>query len=145
LTIRRALEPADYPFFDCRRFSFSLGVAAAGRIWLSGSTAVRFEPPAGMVVKADLVAQAAVIYDNMRATLVAATRGLADVVRMVRYVTPKAVPDFAALDASERTTLGDRVSIATVPVKSLLRPSALIEISSLLRASATRRLRAFVA
>ena len=65
LSIRRPLEPDDYPFFDYRRFSFSLGIAAAGRIWLSGSTAVRFEPPAGMVVKGDLVAQASVIHDKM--------------------------------------------------------------------------------
>lgn len=130
MTIRRALEPANYPFFDYRRFSFSLGVAAAGRIWLSGSTAVRFEPPDGMVVKGDLVAQAAVIFEKMTATLTAAKRSLADVVRMVRYVTPNALPDLPLLDVYERKILGDRVSAVTVPVKSLLRPEALIEIEA---------------
>jgi hypothetical protein len=75
LTIRRALEPADYPFFDYRRFSFALGIAAADRIWLSGSTAVRHIATEGMVVKGDLVAQATVIYDKMKATLVPANRG----------------------------------------------------------------------
>ncbi len=130
MSIRRPLEPDHYPFFDYRRFSFSLGIAAAGRIWLSGSTAVRFEPPTGMVVKGDLVAQASVIHDKMRATLVAAKRGLQDIARLVRYVTPAAMPDLPALDAFEREMLGGRVSISTIPVRSLLRPEALIEIEA---------------
>ena len=131
LSIRRPLEPDDYPFFDYRRFSFSLGIAAAGRIWLSGSTAVRFEPPAGMVVMGDLVAQASVIHDKMAATLAAARRGLRDIVRVVRYVTPKAFPDLPALDAFQRQSLGESVSISTIPVCSLLRQEALIEIEAI--------------
>ena len=131
LSIRRPLEPDDYPFFDYRRFSFSLGIAAAGRIWLSGSTAVRFEPPAGMVVKGDLVAQASVIHDKMAATLVAAKRGLRDIVRVVRYITPKAFADVPALDAFQRGSLAEGVSISTVPVRSLLRQEALIEIEAI--------------
>ena len=131
MSIRRPLEPDDYPFFDYRRFSFSLGIAAAGRIWLSGSTAVRFEPPAGMVVKGDLDAQASVIHAKMTATLAAAKRGLRDIVRIVRYVTPKAIIDIPALDAYQRETLGKDVSISTIPVRSLLRPEALIEIEAI--------------
>jgi enamine deaminase RidA (YjgF/YER057c/UK114 family) len=128
LTIRRALEPTDYPFFDYRRFSFALGIAAAGRIWLSGSTAVRHEPPAGMVVKGDLVTQSGVIYDKMRATLGAARRGLDDVARMVRYVTPAAVKELPALDRFQAVTFGEKISVTTLVVHSLLRPEALIEI-----------------
>ncbi|MBM3526890.1 MAG: RidA family protein [Alphaproteobacteria bacterium] len=131
LTIRRALAPEDYPFFDYRRFSFSLGIAAAGRIWLSGSTAVRHEPPAGMVVKGDLVAQAAVIYDKMKATLSAAQRELDDVVRMVRYVTPAVVKDLPALDRFESETFGRTLPVTTLVVHSLLRPEALIEIEAI--------------
>jgi enamine deaminase RidA (YjgF/YER057c/UK114 family) len=130
LTIRRALEPTDYPFFDYRRFSFALGIAAAGRIWLSGSTAVRFAPPSGMVVEGDLLTQASVIHDKMAVALAAAKRGLGDVVRLVRYVTPKAMPDLAALDACQHKVFGDQVSVSTVPVRSLLRAEALIEIEA---------------
>jgi enamine deaminase RidA (YjgF/YER057c/UK114 family) len=131
LSIRRPLEPDDYPFFDYRRFSFSLGIAAAGRIWLSGSTAVRFEPVAGMVIKGDLIAQASVIHDKMTATLAAASRSLRDVVRLVRYVTPQGLPGLPALEAYQRETLGSTVSISTIPVRSLLRPEALIEIEAI--------------
>lgn len=131
MTIRLALEPDDYPFFDYRRFSFSLGIAANGRIWLSGSTAVRFEPPTGMVVKGDLVAQAAVIHDKMAATLKAAKRSLRDIVRIVRYVTPKTFSELSALDAFQRESLSQGVSISTVPVRGLLRDEALIEIEAI--------------
>jgi enamine deaminase RidA (YjgF/YER057c/UK114 family) len=131
LTIRRPLEPDEYPFFDYQRFSFSLGIAAAGRIWLSGSTAVRFEPPAGMAVKGDLVAQASVIHDKMAATLVAAKRSLRDIVRVVRYVTPNGLADLPALDAFQRKSLRENVSISTIPVRSLLRQEALIEIEAI--------------
>ena len=131
LSIRRPLAPDDYPFFDYRRFTFSLGIAADDCIWLSGSTAVRFEPPAGMVVKGDLVAQASVIHDKMAVTLDAAKRTLRDIVRVVRYVTPKAFADLPALDAWQRTALDEGVSIATIPVRSLLRSEALIEMESI--------------
>src|SRR3569832_1911027 len=131
LSIRRALEPDDYPFFDYRRFSFSLGIAAAGRIWLPGSTAGRCEPAAGMVVKGGLVAQASVIHDKMAATLVAAKRGLRDIVRVVRYITPKAFADVPALDAFQRQSLAEGVTISTVPVRSLLRQEALIVIEAI--------------
>lgn len=133
MSIRRPLEPDDYPFFDYRRFSFSLGIAAAGHIWLSGSTAVRFERPTGMVVSGDLVAQAAVIHAKMGATLIAAKRGLRDIVRIVRYVTPNAFPALPALDKYQREILGEAVSISTIPVRSLLRPEALIEIEAIVQ------------
>lgn len=81
-----------------------------------------------MVVKGDLVTQASVIYDKMKATLSAANRDLSDVVRVVRYVTPKAIPDLAALDAFQASLLGDTVSVCTLTIQSLLRTEALIEI-----------------
>ena len=129
--VHRALEPVEYPFFDYRRFTFSLGIAAGGRIWLAGSTAVRFDAAKGMMVDGNLVAQAGVIYDKMTATLVAAQRDLSDVVRMVRYVTPAAVPELAALDAFQAATFGGRPSVSTIVVKSLLRAEALIEVEAI--------------
>lgn len=128
MTIRRALEPADYPFFDYRRLSFSLGIAAAGRIWLSGSTAVRHEQADGMVVRGDLVSQASTIFDKMSATLAAAKRGLADVERITRFITPAALPSLPALDVFQTTLLRPNVSVTTQLVHSLLRQQALIEI-----------------
>lgn len=126
---RHALEPAEYPFFDYRRFTFSLGIAAAGCIWLSGSTAARFKD-GKMVVDGDLIAQAGVIHDKMKATLVPKSRDMKDVFRMVRYVTPAAIPQLLALDAEQAEIFVGKPIVSTVVVKSLLRPEALIEIEA---------------
>lgn len=126
----RALEPTDYPFFDYRRFTFSLGIAAAGQVWLSGSTAARFDADRkAMVVTGDLVAQATIIYDKMRKTLAADNLPLSTVSRMTQYVTPSALPDLPRLDELRRSTFaGPTPVVSTIVIKSLLRNEALIEI-----------------
>jgi enamine deaminase RidA (YjgF/YER057c/UK114 family) len=127
---RQALEPTDYPFFDYRRFTFSLGIAAAGQVWLSGSTAARFDAERkAMVVTGDLLAQASLIYDKMRKTLAADGLTLANVTRMTQYVTPAAIPDLPRLAQLRSETFGSAAPlVSTVVIKSLLRNEALIEI-----------------
>ena len=129
---RLALEPADYPFFDYRRFTFSLGIVAGENVWLSGSTAVRFDAARKtMVVDGDLVEQARVIFDKMRLTLAAGDLGLRDIVRIVQYVTPGALADLPRLSAFVTGLLpGTAPTVSTVVVKSLLRNEALIEIEA---------------
>lgn len=127
--LRQALEPQDYPFFDYRRFTFSLGIAAGDSIFLSGSTAVKFDSAQGaMVVSGDLLNQARIIYQKMDATLKAAKRGLGDVVRMTRYVTPAALVDMPRLDDLQASMCPHHPPVTTVIVKQLLRQEALIEI-----------------
>ena len=133
---RTALEPAEYPYFDYRRFTFSLGVAAGGRVWLSGCTAVRHDPVRGMVVEGDLVAQARVIFDKMRLALESGGLTLGNVRRLVRYVTPAALPDLPKLDAAMAGIFGAaKPAITTIVVKSLLRSEALIEIEGVAAAT----------
>jgi enamine deaminase RidA (YjgF/YER057c/UK114 family) len=129
---RRALEPTDYPFFDYRRFTFSLGIAAAGQAWLSGSTAARFDPERkAMVVTGDLLVQASLIYDKMRKTLAADSLALANVTRMTQYVTPAAIPDLPRLDKLRAEIFGNAAPlVSTIVIKSLLREEALIEIEA---------------
>jgi enamine deaminase RidA (YjgF/YER057c/UK114 family) len=130
--VRRALEPNDYPFFDYRRFTFSLGVAAEGQVWLSGSTAVRFDPASNtMVVEGDLIAQATVIYDKMAKTLWADGLELRHVNRMTQYVTPDAVGGLTQLDTYRKSVFGAAAPVVnTIIVKGLLREAALIEIEA---------------
>jgi enamine deaminase RidA (YjgF/YER057c/UK114 family) len=129
---RLALEPEHYPFFDYRRFTFSLGIAAGDGVWLSGSTAVRFDPARkAMIVEGDLVEQAAVIFEKMRLTLEAGGLGLRDIVRIVQYVTPRAIPDLPRLKSFvDELVKGATPAISVIVVKSLLRPEALIEIEA---------------
>ena len=82
---KQALHPADYPFFDYSRLTFSLGIVAGGGIWLSGSTAARFDPEAARtVVEGDLVAQTRVVLEKTRITLAAGGLGLGDIARVKR-------------------------------------------------------------
>jgi enamine deaminase RidA (YjgF/YER057c/UK114 family) len=129
---RRALEPKDYPFFDYRRFTFSLGIAEAGQVWLSGSTAVRFDQERkAMVVAGDLITQTGVIFDKMARTLAADGLTFADVTRMVQYVTPAALGELPRLELFRQATFKDAAPIvSTIAVKSLLRDAALIEIEA---------------
>ena len=131
---RRAIEPDQFPFFDYRRFTFSLGIAAGDSIWLSGNTAAQFDAQRrAMVVQGDLLAQARVIFDKFQAVLAADRLELGDIYRMVHYVTPAALPDLSRLDGLQRTLLGDDPACSTVVVRSLLRPEALIEIEAVAR------------
>ena len=128
---RRALEPEKFPFFDYRRFTFSLGIAARGSVWLSGSTAVCFDVERrSMVVAGDLLAQAGVISRRCETVLAAGQLRLSDIYRVVRYVTPAALPDLGRLNEEQARALGMPRSCSTVVVKSLLRPGALIEIEA---------------
>ena len=129
---RRALEPKDYPFFDYRRFTFSLGIAAAGQVWLSGSTAARFDSQRkAMVVEGDLVVQAGVIFDKMRRTLATEGLTLANVGRMVQYVVPAALADMPRMEELQRSSFaGAAPLVSTIVVKNLLRDAALIEIEA---------------
>src|SRR5262245_57651131 len=128
---RRALEPTEFPFFDYRRFTFSLGIAAGDSVWLSGSTAVRFDAQRkAMVVNGDLVEQAGVIFDKMQAVLASDNRELADIYRIVRYVTPAALPDLDRLDRAQAERIGTTAAVSTIVVRKLLREEALIEIEA---------------
>lgn len=136
---RRALEPADFPFLDYRRFTFSLGIDAGDSVWLSGSTGAHFDPGRGrMIVEGGLVAQARLIFDKMRLTLAAAGLGLADVVRIAEYVAPGALADLPRLAALRREVCAGDPATRTVVVKNLLRPEALIEIEAVARRSPGR-------
>lgn len=132
--MRRALEPADYPFFDYRRFTFSLGVETSKGIWLAGSTAVYHDNiTRQMIVRGDLVDQADLIYQKMAKTLAAAHLDTYHIIHLVQYVTPAALPDLEKLAALHRIKfLGEKLpSIQTIVVKRLLRDEALIEIEAL--------------
>ncbi len=126
---KRALEPADFPFYDYRPYAFSLGVAAGGRAWLSGHTASRFDADSGrMVVAGSLAEQAAVAQAKQRAILAAAGMDFGNVVRIVDYVTPAGRDAYAELAGARRRLYGDNPpAVSTMLVNSLLRPEALIE------------------
>lgn len=126
------LQLANFPWFDISRYSFSLGLAAGGRSYLSGHTAATFDPEQRrMVVAGGMAAQARTAYDKVAAVLEAENRTFADVTRVVEYVTPAGIERYDEARALREELFGDhRPAVNTVPVRALLRRDALIEIEA---------------
>lgn len=125
-----AIRPAHFPWYDYSRYSFSLGLTTSGGVYLSGQTASRYDADAGrIVVTGGMKEQVGAIYDKVGAVLQAAGLGFGDVVRVVEYLKPEGIERYAEA-AAVRAELfaGHAPAVNTVPVRSLVRPDAFIEI-----------------
>ncbi|MGB7542452.1 MAG: RidA family protein [Burkholderiales bacterium] len=125
-----AIKPTHFPWFDYSRYSFSLGLRTATGAYLSGHTASEYDPVAKrIVVRAGMTQQVRTAYAKIGAILEAAGFGYNDVVRIVEYVRPEGIERYAEAAAVRDEVFGaHRPAVNTVPVKSLLRPEAFIEI-----------------
>jgi enamine deaminase RidA (YjgF/YER057c/UK114 family) len=125
-----ALKPERFPWFDYSRYSFSLGLSSPSGTYLSGHTASQYDPDAKrIVVRGTMTEQVRTAYAKIGAILEAGGLGFADVTRVVEYVRPEGIERHAEA-AAVRAQLfqGNDLCVNTVPVKSLLRPEAFIEI-----------------
>ena len=125
-----AIKPKRFPWFDYSRYSFSLGLQAGPRVYISGHTASEYEPDARkMVVKGGMAEQARTAYAKIGAILEAAGLSFGDVVRVVEYLRPEGIERYGEAAAVHAEVFGDQQpAINTVPVRSLLRADAFIEI-----------------
>lgn len=125
-----ALKPAQFPWFDYSRYSFSLGVQAGPRVYLSGHTASEYDTGAGkIVVKGGMAEQVRTAYAKIGAILEAAGMTFADVVRVVEYLRPEGIERYAEAAQVRAEVFGNHApAVNTVPVRALLRPDAFIEI-----------------
>lgn len=126
----RPLEPADFPWFDYSRYTFSLGLQHGAHAYLSGHTASEYDPQARrIVVREGMAAQARTAYAKIERILEAAGLGLRDVVRVVENVSIDGLPYYAEAEQVRGELLGDHApAVNTVCNRSLLRPAAWIEI-----------------
>lgn len=125
-----AVQPRDFPWFDYRRYTFSLGLTHGDHAYLSGHSASEYSPDAGrIVVRGDMADQTRTAYAKIGCLLDAADLGFPDVVRLVENVSVAGIEDYAAVEAVRGETFGShRPAVSTVCVQRLLRPAALIEI-----------------
>jgi len=125
-----AIRPAQFPWFDYSRYSFSLGLTTAAGAYLSGHTASEYDPAAKrIVVRGGMGEQVRTAYTKIGAILAAAGLGYGDVTRIVEYVRPEGIERYAEGAAvREEVFKGYGPVVNTVPVRSLLRPEAFIEI-----------------
>jgi enamine deaminase RidA (YjgF/YER057c/UK114 family) len=135
----RVLNPTHFPWYDHTRYSFSLGVAAGGHAYLSGQTASTFDPARRrMVIDGGMAGQTRTAYAKIEAVLDADGRTLADVARIVEYVTPDGLERYDEARAARLEAFGRHApAVNTVPVRALLRDGALIEIEATAGAHAT--------
>ncbi len=128
--VSTAVQPERFPWFDYSGYSFSLGIDTGEGVYLSGHTASVFDDQAGRItIKGSMAEQARTAYDKIGVILEAAGKSQADVVRVVEYVTPEGIKRYDEAAAARQEVFGaHRPAVNTVPVGSLLRPTALIEI-----------------
>ena len=126
----RAIEPAEFPWFDYHRYSFSLGLTHGDTVLLSGHSASEYDPDEGrIVVRGGMRDQARTAYAKIDAILAAAGSSLGSATRIVENVTAKGIDFYADAEAVRAQVLGDRrPAVNTVVVNHLLRPDALIEV-----------------
>jgi enamine deaminase RidA (YjgF/YER057c/UK114 family) len=127
---RIALKPRNFPWYDYSRYTFSLGLNAGRHTMLSGHSASEYDASTReMVVRGGMREQARTAWAKIAAILEAGRRSLAEVVRVVEYVTPEGIERYAEPVAVRSELLGDnRPAVSVVVVNRLLRPQALIEI-----------------
>ena len=126
----RAIEPADFPWFDYQRYTFSLGLTDGARAYLSGHSASEYDPDEGhIVVTGGMAEQTRTAYAKIERILDAAGTTFAQVPRVVEYVTARGIERYEEAAGVRRELFGDHEpAVCTVVVDRLLRAQALIEI-----------------
>ena len=126
----QAITPSSFPWYDYSRYSFSLGLKTQSGAYLSGHTASEFDPSKNkIVVRGNMTEQVRKAYCKIEAILKAGGLGFQDVVRIVEYVQSDSIDRYAEAASVRVEVFGEhQPTIHTVPVKSLLRPDAFIEI-----------------
>ena len=125
-----AVEPDEFPWYDYRGFTFSLGIEVDGHIFNSGHSGSAFDPTKGKPdVSGGMAAQARIAYAKQAAVLAAADRSFADVTRVVENVTIAGLADYAEAELVRHEVFGEhKPVVVTVVVDRLVRAKALIEI-----------------
>ena len=119
------IQPARYPWLDPSRYSFSLGVEAAGAAWVAGQTAAAHDPQTGKIeVAGDGGQQARLCWDKIHAVLAGTGHPADDLAEVVEYLTPDGLAQRADIEAARPTNRMASIVVA----EALVRPSAVVEV-----------------
>lgn len=126
-----AVEPADFPWGDYRRYTFSLGIQTDDETVLSGQTAAAFDRELRTTfLPVGLLEQTHAIYDKIDVVLAAANLSAEDITNVVEYVVADEIEHLSAVTAVRLQRLPlVTARTRTLCVDRLLRPDALIEIA----------------
>ncbi|TAM86915.1 MAG: RidA family protein [Jatrophihabitans sp.] len=124
------VEPAEFPWYDYRGFTFSLGLQFDGHLINSGHSGSAFDPVKGKPdVAGGMADQARIAYAKQAAVLAAAGLTLADVTRVVENVAVDGLAHYAEAEQVRAEVFGaHRPVVMTVVVDRLVRRKAMIEV-----------------
>jgi enamine deaminase RidA (YjgF/YER057c/UK114 family) len=124
------VEPEEFPWYDYRGFTFSLGIAVDGHVFNSGHSGSAFDPAKGKPdVSGGMAEQARIAYAKQAAVLEAAGRSMSEVTRVVENVTLAGLAHYAEAEQVRQEVFGGhRPVVVTVVVDRLVRGKALIEV-----------------
>jgi len=127
---RLALTPRRFPWYDYSRYTFSLGLNAGERSLLSGHSASEYDASAReMIIRGGMREQSRTAWAKIEAILESGGKNLANIIRVIEYVTPQGIERYAEAARVRSELLGDiRPAVSVVVVNRLLREQALIEI-----------------
>jgi len=128
---RLALTPRRFPWYDhYSRYTFSLGLNAGERSLLSGHSASEYDASAReMIIRGGMREQSRTAWAKIEAILESGGKNLANIIRVIEYVTPQGIERYAEAAQVRSELLGDiRPAVSVVVVNRLLREQALIEI-----------------
>jgi enamine deaminase RidA (YjgF/YER057c/UK114 family) len=130
MTALTAITPAQFPWFEYSKYTFSLGLEREGKAWLSGHSASEYDPDSKhIVVKGGMAEQTRTAYAKITAILEAAGLSLGHAHRVVEYVTATGIEQYAEAEQVRADLFGSHTpAVCTVVVNRLLRPKAFIEI-----------------
>ena len=83
----RAIEPASFPWYDYKGYTFSLGLVDGDSVINSGHSGSDFDPALGKAgIKGGMGEQAMTAYAKQEAILAAAGKSFSDVTRVVENI-----------------------------------------------------------
>jgi enamine deaminase RidA (YjgF/YER057c/UK114 family) len=125
-----AIEPADYPYFPYKGFTFCLGLQDGDAAWTSGQSAAIYDAEVGrMVVDGAMAEQTQLSYTKLLAVLADSGLTTTDVVHVTENVTAAGAPSYDDAAAVRRQIFGGHEpTMTTVVVDRLVRGRALIEL-----------------
>ena len=129
MVMREAIEPAEWPWYDHKRYSFCMAARKGNYLFFSGNTASEFDPgKKTMVCNGDLLAQADVNYSKVKLLMEAAGGTMDDIVKVTDYVTPPGIEKYKQIESVKAKYFHDGDPAGTpMVVHHLLRPDAFLE------------------
>lgn len=133
MAAKRTMDPEGAVTAGYSRGACSHAVDISDTLWVSGITAAEPDPSgAGWACTGDMGRQTAAAYDKLLRIMGEAGYGLSDLVKVVYYMTPEALPSFNQSIGVRAELMGVEglPAVTAIAVQALLDDGALVEIEA---------------